>query len=846
MKQFKKRTLALVLASTITVVGAFGADNYKNSLMSLRFEGSSNDSVKLTLLMKRQYRTGLNITKRDANTYVVLLPETNCEINESYEYGDNVESVNVATMPYTKSGKGYTKVTVKTLNNKPFYAQPALFLTDNGTPLEPETPEEIEEETPKEEVKPARPAASTTVSERPDSIRSRSGVDQTSPVDIKKSVKQFQPSEPAEKPKTEVKTNAKSLADLEKESAVTPFQEKMYTIIGVIIALLIMAFFWFKAKGTMEGLVGEDKYDLSDESKKTKEPETKKKTVINTTIKNLDKKYSKPVTMPVTQPVQPVVDEVPEDKPEVETIVDLDELLQQTQAVPEQSEDVEEEENRALEDFLSSFSFEEEEEEEKEKLYEECINNDNIQFSETDVNNMSELMNSEISDDAKKHASEFMDSSELEKKPSPLELLEKFVTTYVTQQNIMFTQDDVDALYKLISVEIDNDFITDLRTNPELAKQMQDEIEKQKSKPHKTSELLTLNVKDMLPDLSEALKKQGGRRIESEVKPQVVYFSEGYDVSTLKLNSALPDLAAEINNEDAYKVRPSDDFQLVDNSYEVQTMEISGLPDLKDVMANPEKYETPEPEPEEVDEEALLKNITNVTFKPFDDGTREFEVLNDFEEETPTRSDMQEEFNQFDGGFEIVEEEEILDAEENEHDDFVSLYDDSYVDFDKSINTDVVLEESNDVEPLDESMPSESDKLLNMIRDIEKRRRSKAAAARQETEVKAAPKQVKEEIPLPEFCIVDGEKFSIVSASRFTDAMGCYLAKNKKGYTIIGFAGDKTFKIKHYEKLNTEKLQSRVSETLDDGTQRILVRIGIHKFILNIKADDMQFVMDLC
>ena len=176
----------------------------------------------------------------------------------------------------------------------------------------------------------------------------------------------------------------------------------------------------------------------------------------------------------------------------------------------------------------------------------------------------------------------------------------------------------------------------------------------------------------------------------------------------------------------------------------------------------------------------------------------------------------------------------------------MSLYDDSYVDFDKSINTDVVLEESNDVEPLDESMPSESDKLLNMIRDIENRRSSKAAAARQETEVKAAPMQVKEEIPLPEFCIVDGEKFSIVSASRFTDVMGCYLAKNEKGYTIIGFAGDKTFKIKHYEKLSTEKLQSRVSETLDDGTQRILVRIGIHKFILNIKADDMQFVMDLC
>ena len=37
MKHFKKRTIALVLASVVTVVGAFGAENYKNSLMSLKF-----------------------------------------------------------------------------------------------------------------------------------------------------------------------------------------------------------------------------------------------------------------------------------------------------------------------------------------------------------------------------------------------------------------------------------------------------------------------------------------------------------------------------------------------------------------------------------------------------------------------------------------------------------------------------------------------------------------------------------------------------------------------------------------------------------------------------------------
>ena len=333
------------------------------------------------------------------------------------------------------------------------------------------------------------------------------------------------------------------------------------------------------------------------------------------------------------------------------------------------------------------------------------------------------------------------------------------------------------------------------------------------------------------------MKKQGGRRIESEAKPQVVYFSEGYEVSTLKLNSDLPDLTQEINNKDAYKVRPSDEFQIVDNSYEVQTMSISGLPDLKDVMANPEKYETPEPEPEEVDEEALLNNIMNVSFKPFDDGTREFEVLNDFEDEdTPTRSDMQEEFNQLDGGFEIVEEEELPEAQESEHDDFVSLYDNNYVDLD----TKASLDEPSEVEPLDESTQGESDKLLQMIKDIESRRKTKSA------NLPPREKAEKEEKPLPEFCELDGEKYSVVSGSYFTDDMGCYLAKNDDEYIIIGFNGGKTFKIKHYEKLNVERLQSRKSEKLDDGTQRYIIRIGIHKFIMNVKSDDMEFVMDLC
>lgn len=302
-------------------------------------------------------------------------------------------------------------------------------------------------------------------------------------------------------------------------------------------------------------------------------------------------------------------------------------------------------------------------------------------------------------------------------------------------------------------------------------------------------------------------------------------------------------MSKEIDNDEAYKARPSDEIELVDTSYEVQKMSIAGeLPDLTDVLKNPEKYETPEPEPEEVDEEALLRNITNVTFKPFDDGTREFEVLNDFDDSNaPSVSDMQEEFNQLGDNFEIInQEEEIPLAEENDNDDFEALYDNNYVDLDKDLDAisedDAVLEE-----------PSDAAKLLEMIKDMEEKKKSKEAAPK--PEVKPAEKpEIKKEKPInaPEFCILDGERFSILNVSYFTDKMGCYLAKNEQGYCIIGFVGDRVFKIKHYEKLNVEKLQSRVSEKLDDGTLRYIVRIGIHKFIMNVKKDDMEFVMDLC
>ena len=955
MKQFKKRTLALVLASVVTVVGAFGAENYKNSLMALNFSTTRSGGVNVTLQTKEKLTNSISPIRKSASTYVIMLPETNSEVPSGTALGESIESLDIQTMPYTKESNGYTKITITTKSSAPLYVNTLVYVPPGSMPdmittTQTSTASDNDNNSSSRSRRSRNNSSSNT-------IRSQSGVDQITPVDINESLKQFQSqSQTTSKKKKAPTKEMTTLNDLQEADKPSSHQELLYIILGVAFVIVTSFFLMLKAKDKLVEITGEQaNYDVSDEpkpgDKKKKDKEKAKtgsKSKLNTTIKNIDKKYSRPVTMPTSQSAEENSSQI-NDEEEVQevaqNIVDLDELLNEqskqasTPSDTTEGSKFEEPRNNALEDFLSTYNFDEEDEDGQEEqaeeeqgideeLYDKCINDENLEFSKDDVDRIETLIDSEISDDTKRHASEFLESSEKNRKPSALELLEKFVTTYITQQNLTFTKEDVEALYKLISVELDEDFITDLRTNPSRMQEMQDEIARQKSKPHKTSELLTLNVKDMLPDLSEALKKQGGRRIESEVKPQVVYASEGYEVSTLKLNMDLPDLSKELNNEDAYKVRPSDDIQYVDTSYEVQKMSIGNeLPDLEDMLKHPEKYETPKEKEVEVDEEALLKNISNVTFKPFDDGTRDFEILNDFGP-APTVSDMQEEFNQFGDNFEIISDEDDVQVEikETDQNDFETLYDGKYVDLDKEhdagaaqdgnsaasqeaskpqnsssaaaqaaqtiradgentkpMRNETEIPDITDLEPVssesNELLPSvnnaeidlepvknsdnslkeyskpedleevtEADKLLSKIKRLEQDRRAKIVAKQEaQAEMKGIKSgKITPRVPTPEFCILEGERFNIVNASYFTDRMGCYLAKNSKGYCIIGFAGDSVFKIKYYEKLDTEKLQSRVSEKLEDGTVRYIVRIGIHKFILNVKENDMEFVMDLC
>ena len=877
MKQFKKRTIALVLASVITVVGAFGAENYKNSLMSLKFESGSNGAVNMTLLTKRNYEQTISPVKKDATTYVIMLPETNSKMPSNPELAGDVESVNVRTMPYTTSSKGYTKITIKTAPNVMLTAQKALYIPDKSAETEAETNAVPQPQPSLESVSPINKDRTDAVDDygsehaRTNENSSTNGVSQTAPVDIQKSVKQFEPNKESDSQESINNLTNSSLPTETSDS--THSNDILLLVLAVILVVTLCVYFYIRAREKMAALVGEQpdfSDDESDKKKKLEKKQASKRKQIKSAIRKLDKMYSQPTKMPVNdimvEPTIPIVQKtVNEVEPQVDNIVDLDELFQEKTNPSEVKVDTLEtadEENSALEDFLSGFSFDESnflenEEEQKafdEELYEKFINDENLKFSKSDIEKIEKLLNSEISDETMKNIESFAVTNPIEKKPSKREMLENFVTTYTVNQNVSFSKDDVDVLNKLMSVELDNDFITDLRTNPNRINEMRQEIEKQSSKPHKSSELLTLNVKDMLPDLSEALKQQGGRKIESNAQPQVVYYSEGYDVSTLSLKDKLPDLSVEINNDAAYESRPSDEVALAESGYEVAKMSVSDdLPDLEDALNNPEKYEEKDVSVE-VDEEALLKNISNISFKPFYDGSEEFEILNDFDDSTaPTVSDMQEEFNQLDNNFEIVKEEEIVNVDDNNAiDDFESFYDNKFVDFDKK-NEDGVPELSSIVEDNDKKQskikPSEdAEKLLKLIEEKQAEKQQKQEILKQPQEkvkVESEDKDLPKEEDIKTF-IVDNEIFEIVSKSNFTDKLGCYLVKNSNGYAIMGFVGEKVFKIKSYERLKTEKLQTRVSEKLNDGTIRYIVRIGVHKFILNVKDDNMEYVMDLC
>lgn len=781
MKHFKKKTIALILASVITVVGAFGADNYKNSLMSLKFDSTENGDTNITVLTKTNYDAEISPIRKDANTYIIMLPETNSEMQESPTVSGNIQSVNVVTMPYTQSSNGYTKITVKTLSTGLLTAKKAVFLPTHNVPPIPKLPDNTNQPETYD-----KPTQNLQVNQNPSDTNYQNNENS-----IENSMRQFQGNNQNVQTnpqinknkinKTETTEQTTNNNNTSKKSEVDPM-ERTLLILGSLAVLLGSIFFYMRGRNKLKEVIGEDfEYSLEDDTKQKQQNSQKD---LRTTIQNLDKTYNKPniSTISRTAPsvqVKPVEnfssknDTVSED-----VIVDLDQLY--IDANNGQNETVESNQNiDLLADFLNDYESQEKEkqhelelieqrEQETNELYEKFMSGEDILFSKDDIQKINDLLMAEISD-------ETIENIKRKEVTNPIrpphateeDILENFITNLTIKQNISFSRDDVEALRKLISVEIDNNFVTDLRTNPERVKSMQKEIEDRRISPHRVSELLTLNVNDKLPNLTEAIKEQGNKEIESNAQPEVVYYSEGYDVKTLTIEDELPDLSKELNNsmDISEVIESTNDKDATD-----EFLEIDSLPDLKEVIANPEKYKEPEPEKVVADEETLLKNIENVSFKPFYEETQETEII-----KTP---------------------ENILKSPQ---------------------------------------APSKEDIELNKIFEENV----------SPVTTTSSIENIKEEEEVPTYTY-NNKEYTILKTSVLKDDAECHLVKSSDGYSVLGYLGENIFNLKEYNELSPETLQTRLSERLPEGRERYMVRCGKHKFVLDIKENKMEFVMDLC
>lgn len=837
MRQFKKRTIALILASTITVAGAFSAENYQNSLMSVRFEKTDNGSVNVLLMTQKNYTSTINPVKKDASTYIIMLPETNCQLDSEPNLTGFVENLNIRTMPYTNTNKGYTKITIKTAPNIALNAKNELYIPSNST--------ETQKLTDKQHDELHSLRTQSTVGTNTNSFNNTIGQENRPQTEtfadntaINTTLHRNSEASPVEEvngmeQSNTIASNQSSINSVQKSQDVT-YTEKYLIILSLLLISIASIYFYIKGKNKIAEIIGEQSdFDISDDTEEQKQ-NTKK--TMKSTINKIDKKYVLPVKMPISTYNQTVVETVND-----ELIVDLDELFQEKskQSTNSQIEEnvINIEENKALEDFLNGFSYMEDVPETnnyqyQNELYEKCLNSNNMSFTTEDIKRIQLLLNTEINDDTLKNLDKYAITSPIKKQDvKPKFLLENLVATYSIQQNITFTKEDIAALNKLINVEIDSDFLTDLRINPEKQAIMRAEIEKQRNYPHTKSEVLTLNVKDMLPDLFSALKAQGGKAIKYEVRTNDIYITENTDIQVLSVKNELPDLKKEIHNKDAYKMKPSEEIQVADNSYEVDIISVaSNLPDLNDALKHPEKYRETVSKPEVIDEEKLLQSITNVQLKPFSEkDNTEYQG----HEYAPTMNEIKEEMGQF-GEIEIVNTSDETPSENtinNDEEDFAELMADQYIDLDKSKQN---TYHHNTIQPL-----------LKKIEEQKAKRKTKQLI-KEETITKSPSTSVSEKKTHPKECTVQNEKFEILSSVNFTDKIGCYLAQNKNELAIIGFTKDKLFKIKSYQQLSNTKIQARINEKFSDGTCQYLVKVGGHKVLLNVHEEGLEFVMELC
>lgn len=820
MRNFKKRTIALCLASVVTVLGSFAEKAYQNSLMSLSIDRGSYGAVSFTAFTKKPFLQTLNPEKVDDNTYQIILQGVNSEMTSlpAIKEYENIESIKVSTFPYAPGVDGYTRILVKTKGEPSVNAVASLYIPDKSSVPTNVLTTTTEIETPKAENK-----KQTSYWDQHGTAVSQ---------EVPSTTESKQNGKPVEKKSYKVKnTQSEDFNNSDIDVPSVTSNERMPVVIGIIVLAVLILLIVFLRKDQMASIVGDQNdfdFDDDDNSKKQKSKTKKIKNTINKlneTYKNTQPTSKINIVTGTTVNEEAKLNQEAEEQKETDepaVIVDLDSLYNEKSKAEQKNDTTQEEsseEHDDLADLLNQFSSEEENPQEEEagfdeKLYNDTINSENLNFSENDAQRLNQLLQNEIGDETLNNIEEFALKEPNEPKHlSEIEILENIIADYTIKQNLSFSKDDVDSIKKLINVELDEDFVKDLRTNPQRTEAMKKELESREKKPHKTSEMLILNVKDLLPDLSKEVKKQGNKKIVSEAKPEVIYYSEGYEVSKLEVSSDLANVSEAIHNKDATKFRPSDDLPIAESGYDVSMLSIKdSLPDIADYRKNPQKYETKKVE-NKVDEKALLNSIQNVQFKPF-------------------YENVQEELSRFEG-FEVINKEQE---------------EDSFYDQNSGILEQIYTPEIPKIRPVQTpKVKDDAQKLLDLIgeqqAEREKKKLSQESQLQQEKNLSSQNENQNND--KSSVCEIDGKLYSVIKSS-ICGSFICMLTKNDDGYFVVA-QKDENYKIlKKYDELKTENIQTRVNEKGADGSIQYLVRIGAHKFIAKVIDNNMEFIMDLC
>ena len=892
MRHFKKKTIVLCLASMLAVMGSCKAETYTNSLMSIKINSGSGGNISLTAFTSKNYTQAIKIEHPDSNAFSVILPETYSQITQMPDITgySNIDSLQVSTYPYTPENKGYTQIYIKTKGNPTISTNTSLYIPDNHFNDVPNnistTISSSSVKEPPQKIKPAEPVSYWDMH--------KSNTPQTLKEDTKNNN-----SETIQVPKTKTKVESSSSPDMNSEFANynanndisdNRTSESLIIVLGIVFITFLLFFLFFVGKEKMAALVGENnELDIEEDEKKKKAKKSIKKTINNLDQTYTNKTYSK-IDTTIEKPFsedygnQNSTKDESESVKETSTIVDLDSLFNATKNLQKSTSDNNEkkEENDDLADFLNEFSIEDFIETESndlqnkaepenadsfnEELYNNIINDTNITFNESDINKIEKLIQNELEDEIVEHPEIFI-TNPIE--VSKNKLLENILAEYAIQQDISFSKDDVDAIKKIMNVELDESFITDLRTNPQRTKQMAKEISEQKSihkKPQDKLQTEVLSVKNLLPDLSEELKKQGNKKIESDAKPQIVYYSEGYEVSKLKVDSELSDISTALKAQDATVSRPSDTFIDVAEGYDVPTLHIN-IDELKENSDDIKEQKSFMP-----DENALLKSISNVTFKPFYEEDFSADKEQHLSPENETQVELIQEIPDVKAAEEELNSEENLKMESTSEEVTITAKEDNAIYNDKKIpaKNNIELVELKRQKPARKVRADENaQQLLALIEEKNTIRKTKiveykAAKVSPKTKEEQVKKALDDSNLLIDLidnstktkslknaddstqCEIDGIVYNVVKWAQCDDKIKCALAKNENNYYVIGVHNGIAKILKQYDNVKKENIAIRINEKLSDGIIQYLVKISSNKFVVNVSPNNMEFIMDLC